>query len=289
MNAAGQTVLLPGLGVVMRVVFTILVLIALYYLYGFLFSPAGLEGKSVINSITVASPTAPIIVVGEKLPALYEGGEVSINTWIYLTDYSVNRGRNKHVLSIGGSSFTTLALFLGPYKSTLSVRVHTRNGTGSSVAIGGPSAGPTDQSDSLSAEDMKNMFTSLQTDTSLLDVGRPCDVPNLELQKWLQLTVCLNNKTCDVYLDGKLARSCVLPSFYKVDKTNLAMSICNYGGFGGYISNTSVYNYALNPEQTWKLYMAGPGPQYGFMDWLKSLFDPKALGTLDFPKMNVTS
>lgn len=288
MNAA-QNSSIPGLGAAIRVVFTILVLVALYYLYEYLFSPVGMEGKTVLNTITVAAPSAPILVVGEKLPALYEGGEFSVNTWIYLTDYSVNRGRNKHVLSIGGSSFTTLAVFLGPYKSTLSVRVHTRNGTGSSVAVGGPSAGPTDQSDSLSTEVIKNLFATPQTDSSLLDIGRPCDVPNLELQKWLQLTVCLNNKTCDVYLDGKLARSCVLPSFYKVDKTNLAMSICNYGGFGGYISNTTVYNYALNPEQTWKLYMAGPGPQYGFVDWIKSLFDPKAVNSLDFPKMNVTS
>ena len=289
MNAAQNSSGIPGLGVVIRIVFTILVLVALYYLYNYLFSPVGMEGKTVLNTITVAAPTAPILVVGEKLPALYEGGEFSVNTWIYLTDYSVNRGRNKHVLSIGGSSFTTLAVFLGPYKSTLSVRVHTRNGTGSSVAIGGPSAGPTDQSDSLSDEVVKNLFATPQTDSGLLDIGRPCDVPSLELQKWLQLTICLNNKTCDVYLDGKLARSCVLPSFYKVDKTNLAMSICNYGGFGGYISNTTVYNYALNPEQTWKLYMAGPGPQYGFVDWIKSLFDPKAVNALDFPKMNVTS
>lgn len=286
---AGQNTLLPGGGAVSKVVFTILVLVALYYLYGFLFSPAGLEGKTVLNTITVAAPTAPIVVVGQNLPALYEGGEFSVNTWIYLTDYSVSRGRNKHVLSIGGSSFSTLAVFLGPYKSNLSVRVHTRSGTGSSIAVGGPSATPNDQSDSLSSEAMKSLFSALQTDSNLLDVARPCDVPSLELQKWLQLTICLNNKTCDVYLDGKLARSCVLPAFYKVDRTNLAMSLCNYGGFGGYISNTSVYNYALNPEQTWKLYMAGPGPQYGFVDWIKSLFDPKSASSLDFPKMNVTS
>ena len=285
MNAGSS--MLPGGSTIGKIVFTILVLVALYYLYGFLFSPAGLEGKSVLNTVTVAAPSSPLVIVGEKLPALYEGGEFSVNTWIYITDYSVNRGRNKHILSIGGSSFTTLAVFLSPFKSTLNVRVHTRNGSGTTVNIGGPSASPADNSDTLSNEMFKSLFSNLQTESSLVDFSRPCDVPNLELQKWLQVTVCLNNKTCDVYLDGKLARSCVLPSFYKVDRTNLAMSICNFGGFGGYISNTTVYNYALNPEQTWKLYMAGPGPQYGFIDWVKSLFDPKAMGTLDFPKMNI--
>jgi len=286
MNAAANSGI-PGVGILVRIIFVILVLVALYYLYNYLFSSAGLEGKIVLNTVTVAAPSSPIVIVGEKLPALYEGGEFSVNTWIYITDYSVNRGRNKHVFSIGGSSFTTLAVYLGAYKSSLSVRVHTRNGGGSSINIGGPSASPSDASDTLTTEVVKSLFNSLQTDSSLIDNNRPCDVPNLELQKWLQLTICLNNKTCDVYLDGKLARSCVLPSFYKVDKVNLAMSLCSYGGFGGYISNTSVYNYALNPEQTWKLYMAGPGPQYGFVEWIKSLFNPESANTLDFPKMNI--
>jgi len=49
---------------------------------------------------------------------------------------------------------------------------------------------------------------------------------------------------------------------------------------------TTAYNYALNPDEIWRLYMSGPGPQYGAMDWLKSLFDPKAIGSLEYPKMN---
>jgi hypothetical protein len=131
------------------------------------------------------------------------------------------------------------------------------------------------------------MFGNLQQENSLIYTPRACDITSIDLQKWVQVTVCLNNKTCDVYLDGKLARSCVLPSFYKVDKSNLALSLCDYNGFGGFISNTSAYNYALNPEQVWRLYMAGPGPQYGFLDYLKSLFDPKALSALDYPKQNI--
>ena len=59
--------------------------------------------------------------------------------------------------------------------------------------------------------------------------------------------------------------------------------------FGGFVSNVSAYNYALNPEQIWRLYMAGPGAQYGFLDYLKSLFDPKAAAAFDYPKQNITA
>lgn len=269
------------------VVFAILALVALYYLYQYVFGSSGMEGKKVLTAIKPANPDKSYVTFADALPAIYEGGEFSINTWIYINDYSINRGRNKSVLLLGGSSFSTLAVFLGPYKNSLNVRVHTKNGT--AVPSGNVAAGPTGSSpDDLSKETVRTLFGNSQLDTSLTSTSRPCDIPSVDMQRWIQVTICLNNKTCDVYMDGKLARSCVLPSFYKVDKSNLSLTLGDYGGFGGFISNTSAYNYALNPEQVWRLYMAGPGPQYSITDYIASLFNPKAVGAMDFPKQNLT-
>ena len=63
----------------------------------------------------------------------------------------------------------------------------------------------------------------------------------------------MNGKTVDVYYDGKLARSCVLPSFYKVDAGGYSAKLLAYGGFGGQISTTNIYDSALNPEQAYKI------------------------------------
>ena len=269
------------------VVFAILALVGLYYLYQYVFGSNGMEGKTILTAIKPANPDKSYVTFADALPAIYEGGEFSVNTWIYINDYSINRGRNKAVVLLGGSSFSTLAVFLGPYKNSLNVRVHTKNGT--AVPTGNVAAGPAgDSSDDLSKTTLTSLFSNTQLDSSLTSTSRPCDIPAVDMQRWIQVTVCLNNKTCDVYLDGKLARSCVLPSFYKVDKSNLALTLGDYGGFGGFISNTSAYNYALNPEQVWRLYMAGPGPQYSITDYIKSLFDPKSVGALDFPKQNIT-
>lgn len=274
-----------GGSMVAKVVFVIVMLVALYYLYQFLFSTQGLEGKIVIGNINPANPDKPVIVGPDSFPAIFEGGEYAINTWLYISDYSVNRGQNKHVISIGGSSFLTLLIYLGPYKSSLSVRVHTKTGNSYKVSSSTDSSAAEED---LSMESIKSKFGIVQTESSLIDSNRPCDIASLDLQKWIQVTVTLNNKTVDVYIDGKLARSCILPSFYKVDKSNMAFMACN-GGFGGFISNTSCYNYALNPEQVWRLYMSGPGPQYGFWDYVKSLFDPKAVQSFDYPKQNITA
>ncbi len=274
---------------VSSILFVVLALLALYYLYRFLFGASGLEGVDVMKGIKPANPDKPYITRADSIPAIYEGGEYSLNFWVYINDYSLNRGMNKHILTLGGSSFLTLAVFLGPYKNSLNVRVHTAT-TGGAVptataASPMPGTGPED----LSVKNLPNIFGTLQTESGLLSTTRPCDISSIDMQKWVQVTVILNNKTCDVFMDGKLARSCVLPTFYNVDRTGLTLNVCDYNGFGGFVSNVSAYNYALNPEQVWRMYMNGPGPSYSIGDYLKGLFDPKALGSLDYPKQNITA
>jgi hypothetical protein len=284
---AVQSMMPEGSGFISKIVFFVLALLALYYLYQFLFSPSGMVGTNVLNKVVAANPDKPIIISASQLPAIYAGGEVTINGWIYINDYSVNRGLNKPIFTLGGSTFLTLAVFLGAYKSSLGVRVHTREAAAPTIS---PIAmGPKGQtSDDLTLRSLGSMFGNLQQEGGLLSESRPCDIDSIDLQKWVQLTICLNNKTVDVFVDGKLARSCVLPTFYKVDTSGFALNICDFKGFGGFVSNVSVYNYALNPEQVWRMYMSGPGPQIGILDYIKGMFDPSAVGSFDYPKQNIT-
>ena len=47
-----------------------------------------------------------------------------------------------------------------------------------------------------------------------------------------------------------------------------------YGGFGGQISTTMMYDTALNPEEVYKNYMAGPEPITSIGGLLSSYFAP---------------
>jgi hypothetical protein len=113
-----------------------------------------------------------------------------------------------------------------------------------------------------------------------------CDLVEVELQRWINITVVLSGRSVDVYMDGKLARSCVLPSFFKVDPSGYQLTLLDKTGFGGFISNVNAYGYAMNPEQVYRNFMVGPNYQYSFISWLKSLLDPKAVSSLEYPKMN---
>jgi hypothetical protein len=280
----------PITGIVVKVIVVILALVALYYLYKYLFGVSDFKAVTVVPSIIQATPATPFITSLNSLPALYEGGEYSINTWIYINDYSVKSGSNKHVLSLGGTNFLTLMMYLGPYKNSLHIRVHTKDtmGTPSVAPTSNPGVGTPvhDFNDLTVTSALTNMFNGPAVTNS--DDNKPCDIPMIDMQKWVQVTVTINNKICDVYIDGKLARSCILSSFYKVDRNALTLKLLDQGGFGGFLSNTSVYNYSLNPEQVWRMYMSGPGQQYTFWQYVTSMFDPNSVNTMAGQKMNVT-
>ena len=78
------------------------------------------------------------------------------------------------------------------------------------------------------------------------------------MQRWNLITVVLSGKTTDVYVDGKLARSCVSSSYYKVDTMNVTPNILQHQAFDGKIANLSLYSVALNPAQIYQLYSEGP-------------------------------
>jgi hypothetical protein len=85
-----------------------------------------------------------------------------------------------------------------------------------------------------------------------------CDLPEFDLQRWNLVTIILSGKMIDVYMDGKLVRSCITPSYFKVDTVNVTPNILQHKSFDGKISNLNLYTVALNPAQVYQLYTTGP-------------------------------
>lgn len=83
-----------------------------------------------------------------------------------------------------------------------------------------------------------------------------CDIKNIPLQKWVHIAYVLNNRTVDMYIDGKLERSCVLRGVPKLNDSDLV--VCDNNGFFGKISNLVYYKYALKPEDVHNIYSSGP-------------------------------
>ena len=283
MNAASNKS--SPIGRLVPVLLVLAGLIGLYYLYQYLFGPKSTNAYTLISGTQSANidPSKPITITSDKLPIIYEGGEFTISTWIYVTNWSYRTGFNKSIVSVGGPNFDTIRVYLGGNKPKLSVRLQTKDMSGAMNAVpSGATAinvnlGATKSQvpvESLDKGTQNATFGILQTDSGLLDGSPLCDLPEIDLQRWVCITVSVNGRTVDVYMDGKLARSCVLPSFFKVDAGGYSANLLAYGGFGGQIATTTMYDSALNPEVVYKNYMAGPQPITNIGQWFSSFFAP---------------
>lgn len=257
-------------------IFVILLFVALYYLYDYLYSSAGVEKTTIISSQIPANK--PTDRPSYKIPPPFEGGEYSVNFWLYVTGWKDRLGLRKHILEIQGRQFSTLLIGLGAHKNSLLVRVHTK---GSEEA--------TSDGVDLSTDQVKSLFTQVGVENSMLDTYPMCDLPLVDLQRYVMITVVLNGRTCDVYYDGKLTRSCVLPSFYKVDPNGVSAKLLDYSGFEGAISDVSFSQKALNPEEIYRMYMSGPSSDTagGIAGWLKSIFNVEGTLTFKTPEVAV--
>ena len=231
-----------------------------------------LSGKQAADSSPTNLPT---------IPTPYEGGEYSVNTWVYISSFNKNMNKRKHIFELQGNIFSTLLIGLGAFNNTLVVRTHTHSAEGFAnwtTMTGGSGVGTNppnaqDNVGNLSAASLNTTFAALAMNDSLLDTPPICDLPEIDLQRWTMVTVVLNGRTIDVYMDGKLSRSCVAPSYYKVDPTGVKAVMTSRGGFDGYTGATSVANYAMNPDEIYRAYLSGPeGSSTDILNWFVSLF-----------------
>lgn len=107
-----------------------------------------------------------------------------------------------------------------------------------------------------------------------------CNVPNVPIQKWVSCIVSIYGRSMDVYLNGKLVRTCVLENVAKLKKSDV--HITPNGGFSGYTSSFKFIPDATNPEEAYNIYKQGHGSNF-----LSSIFG-KYKFKIEFIKDNKT-
>jgi len=96
-------------------------------------------------------------------------------------------------------------------------------------------------------------------------VVHTCSVANVPIQKWVNLVLSVYGRSMDVYIDGKLVRTCLLPGVASVNN-NAKIFVTPLGGFEGWTSKLQYYPNSLNPQEVWNIYTRG------YANWL-SMFN----------------
>ncbi len=275
----------------MSLIFKVILLVggafAIYYAYKYFFISQDIK-LALVTSITNANVTKTY--KKSEIPLMFEGGSYSVSFWLYVNNWTgVRRNYNKEVLTIANRTTQSGTVTLGVYLDAVENTLHVRTSS-SADCSGAPTgtASATTPGTCLNYGVYNSMFTAAgigSMGSEGVKVGNDCVVAPFDLQKWVHVSIALNGKTTDVYIDGKLARSCVGNSPFMVD-SDYTLTIAENGGFGGFYSGVVVYDFAVNPEQVYREYMQGPLANVTWQDYIKSLFDPKAIGTLEYPKMN---
>ena len=93
-------------------------------------------------------------------------------------------------------------------------------------------------------------------------------IQNVNIQKWVNMIVTFNNRTLDVYMNGKLVKSTpfnnIILSPLKNDSTSDVDSIwiTSGGGFNGLVSKIEYYPYFVTPAKAWSIYRGGFGDAF---------------------------
>lgn len=158
-----------------------------------------------------------------EVPDTTAGMQFSYSMWVYVADWDYKYGQMKQILVKGDPTTDLVAPGLWFYERTNSL--HARIST-------------------------------------FADVNEGCDISNIPLQKWVNIVYVLNNRTVDIYIDGKLERSCVLKGIPRLNNRPVRVCGTDAGqtepGFNGQIAKLQFFSNALQPEDVYNIYTQGP-------------------------------
>lgn len=185
------------------------------------------------TSLSVAGTSAPLSDQGD--------GAYGMQWWMFVKDWNYGFGKKKSVVKrpdATNSSVLNPHISLHPTDNTLQVSVSlfpsSEGSTGKAV--------PAPAGHSSSTDDV---FV--------------CEVPNIPLQSWFSVSVSVFGRNLDIYIDGKLVKSCFLPGVPKPAVGDIQMT--PDGGFSGQMCGFNHYPRMLTPGDAMNFWSAGSSCQ----------------------------
>lgn len=232
--------------------------------FGIYFIYEGVTGDKTKSNNLASTPvdaSSTVIVPGDQAPPESgpQGGNYGIQWWMFIQDWDYKFGEKKPIIRRGSEGVFNPYIYLGETDNTMFVNIsvfpHGADSSGSTAPSSVGATGPTDDS-----------FV--------------CKVPNVPLQKWFAVSVSVSGRNLDIYLDGLLVRSCLLPGVPKTPTGSL--EIMPGGGFSGSVIDLFHYSRALVPADAQMFVAKGTrGTTYNALP-SKSLFGYKVkLGVMD--------
>jgi hypothetical protein len=229
----------------------------LYVVYSYLYPAAD---PTYAKLLTGEADARFVVPVKGKVPSIYTGGDFTLSFWIYIDDWNYKSANYKSVFTlspepVASQSVSPLVCLLTPIQNNLIISANTVHGK----PVPGATASSSSQPD-INTESGLQAILSGQTSFSMFQntVETPCDVKDVPLQRWVNVTIVSSGRVLDTYIDGKLSRSCVLDNVIQVPRRQLKLRLGENGGFGGRYSSVQMWGVQLTPDVIYGIYQMGP-------------------------------
>jgi hypothetical protein len=215
----------------------------------------------------------------DKLKNTNNSSNFTYSMWLYVDDWNYKFGQEKNVLDRGNSP----TVVLGDKPNTLKIKMNYYDAAKKAVVPVGASASSTMNAATQAACTACAAGYTCACDQCNTGVQAPeaapeaaadaaanaaraaanssvntCLIENIPIQKWFNIIVSLYGLTLDVYLDGKLVRTCVMPGVPQVNNGS-PIHVTSNGGFSGWTTTFKFWPDATNPQQAYNIYKSGFG------------------------------
>ena len=153
-----------------------------------------------------------------------DGLEFTWSTWVFINNLQTNAGIYKHIFSKGNSDLTQNGM------------IQPNNAPGLYIA-----------------PDTNALVVVMNTYNV---INEEIIIPDIPINKWVNVIIRCQNTTLDVYINGTIVRSLNLLGVPKQNYGDVYVAM--NGGFDGYVSNLWYYNYALGTAAIQNLVIRGP-------------------------------
>jgi hypothetical protein len=214
--------------IALRIVGILVVLVVIYYIYRYF--RGGTAGSAASTSGDLISSPADgkkRTNVGASSFPTGEGSDYGIQFWMYISDWGHRFGFEKNILFRGRSNLKNPNISLHPTDNSLNVSVRVYPAGGGNVSSTGTTG---------------DMFT--------------CTVENVPLQSWFAVSMTVFQRNLDIYINGQLVKSCVLPGVPMLS-SGAAQIGDTRNGFAGSLCTLNYTPRALTPSDATAFYNAG--------------------------------
>ena len=233
----------------------------------------------------IDSPTSAkenVVIQGDLLKK--SDGHFTISSWIFIDDWNYRYGEEKTILKKElpsvSANMNVPYIGLDPYKNDLIIRLNVFGEADTEETFSDllretlTTAGQTPDDDDVlgcSGEDTDTTSRVIYNETTGTEYSVNCPmkdvedivVENINMQKWVNIITTVNNRSIDVYINGKLVKTKTFNNVIDTEAFNYGgINITPNGGFGGFVSKVQYYPYYITPEKAWSIYKGGFGDAF---------------------------